>query len=60
MAIVFGFIEFMNIAGLLISIPEAAGLFVFGIVLVSAAILIRWVLRRKDEGETATKVEKRA
>jgi hypothetical protein len=37
------------IKALLVSIPESAGVLVFGVVLVTAAVSVRWLLSRFDE-----------
>lgn len=46
--------EILDIAAFgpfLIGIPESAGLLAFGVGLVSAAAILRWVLARNDEAK---------
>ena len=56
-------IEYFGIAiieELPLSVPETAGLFIFGIVLVLAVMAIRWVLRKKGDVDHSANLEKRA
>ena len=44
--------DFATIEGLITRIPEAAGLMVFGVVLIVGAGVLRWALRAKEERKT--------
>lgn len=53
----FGF-EILDVAAsgpMLFGIPETAGLLAFGIGLISVAVILRWVLGRRDEDKTNAK-----
>jgi hypothetical protein len=52
--------DFAAIEVLLASIPESLGLLAFGIGLVAAAVIGRWLLARSDENEGKKEIRKKA
>jgi hypothetical protein len=55
-------IDIGNIAAIetfLLSIPESAGLLIFGVTLVAVPVLIRWLLDRGNDNESDEGLEKK-
>jgi hypothetical protein len=56
-------VENMSVTALqtfLVSIPETAGLMVFGLALIAVAVLIRWLLGRNEGDNHDEGIEKKA
>lgn len=60
MFFLFTIADFAAIEGLLVSIPESLGLLAFGIALVAAAVIGRWLLARDGESEDKKEIPKKA